>query len=65
MYDTNVRSTTNTAGTTSTASEVAPGRSRKATESPGVSAEGLGKRYGDLWALRELDLQIPAGSVLG
>jgi ABC-2 type transport system ATP-binding protein len=31
----------------------------------GVVAEGLGKRFGDLWALRELDLEIPAGSVLG
>ena len=31
----------------------------------GVSARGLGKRYGDFWALRDLDLDIPAGSVLG
>src|SRR4051812_32198563 len=31
----------------------------------GVAAEGLGKRYGDLWALRDLDLDVPAGSVLG
>jgi ABC-2 type transport system ATP-binding protein len=31
----------------------------------GIVAEGLGKRYGDLWALRELDLDVPAGSVLG
>jgi ABC-2 type transport system ATP-binding protein len=30
-----------------------------------VQAEGLGKRYGDLWALRELDLEVPTGSVLG
>src|ERR671923_385605 len=33
--------------------------------SDGIVAEGLGKRYGDLWALRELDLHVPAGSVLG
>jgi ABC-2 type transport system ATP-binding protein len=32
---------------------------------PGVVTEGLGKRYDDLWALRDLDLQVPAGSVLG
>src|SRR3954454_2812873 len=32
---------------------------------PGVVAEGLGKRYGELWALRDLDLSVPAGSVLG
>jgi len=32
---------------------------------PGVVAEGLGKRYDELWALRELDLEVPAGSVLG
>jgi ABC-2 type transport system ATP-binding protein len=31
----------------------------------GVVAEGLGKRYGDLWALRDLDLHVPAGTVLG
>ena len=30
-----------------------------------VRAEALGKRYGDLWALRELDLEVPTGSVLG
>ena len=33
--------------------------------SAGVSAEGLGKRYGELWALRDLDLDVPAGTVLG
>src|SRR6187200_1943876 len=33
---------------------------------PGVVTEGLGKRYdNDLWALRDLDLEVPAGSVLG
>jgi ABC-2 type transport system ATP-binding protein len=31
----------------------------------GVSTEGLGKRFDDLWALRDLDLEVPAGSVLG
>jgi ABC-2 type transport system ATP-binding protein len=30
-----------------------------------VRATGLGKRFGDLWALRELDLEVPAGTVLG
>lgn len=30
-----------------------------------LRAESLGKRYGDLWALRGLDLDVPAGSVLG
>jgi ABC-2 type transport system ATP-binding protein len=30
-----------------------------------VQAEGLGKRYGGLWALRELDLEVPTGTVLG
>jgi len=31
----------------------------------GVRARGLGKRFGDLWALRQLDLDVPAGTVLG
>jgi ABC-2 type transport system ATP-binding protein len=31
----------------------------------GVHATGLGKRYGELWALRDLHLSVPAGSVLG
>jgi ABC-2 type transport system ATP-binding protein len=33
--------------------------------SNGIHAQGLGKRYGELWALRDLDLDVPAGSVLG
>jgi daunorubicin resistance ABC transporter ATP-binding subunit len=31
----------------------------------GVVAEGLGKRFGEHWAVRDLDLEVPAGSVLG
>jgi ABC-2 type transport system ATP-binding protein len=31
----------------------------------GVHSHGLGKRYGELWALRDLDLTVPAGTVLG
>src|SRR5687768_10401132 len=31
----------------------------------GVTAQGLGKRFGDLWALRDLDLHVPPGTVLG
>jgi len=31
----------------------------------GVVAEGLGKRFGDLWALRDLDLHVAPGTVLG
>jgi ABC-2 type transport system ATP-binding protein len=30
----------------------------------GVEARGLGKRYGEFWALRGLDLAVPAGSIL-
>jgi ABC-2 type transport system ATP-binding protein len=30
-----------------------------------IVAEGLGKRYGEQWALRDFDLDVPAGSVLG
>jgi ABC-2 type transport system ATP-binding protein len=34
-------------------------------ENTGVRTQGLGKRYGDLWALRGLDLDVPPGSILG
>jgi ABC-2 type transport system ATP-binding protein len=30
-----------------------------------VVTEGLGKRYGEQWALRDFDLAVPPGSVLG
>ncbi len=31
----------------------------------GVTTTGLGKRFGDLWALRDLDLEVRPGTVLG
>jgi ABC-2 type transport system ATP-binding protein len=31
----------------------------------GVETEGLGKRFDDLWALRDVDLRVPTGTVLG
>ena len=31
----------------------------------GVTTTGLGKRFGDLWALRDLDLDVRPGTVLG
>ena len=31
----------------------------------GVTTNGLGKRFGDLWALRDLDLHVAPGTVLG
>jgi ABC-2 type transport system ATP-binding protein len=37
----------------------------ESSPSEGISANGLSKRYGDLWALRDLDLHVPPGSVLG
>ena len=30
-----------------------------------VVAEGPGKQYGELWALRDVDLLVPPGKVLG
>jgi ABC-2 type transport system ATP-binding protein len=32
---------------------------------PGVVAQGLGKRFGDAWVLRDVDLDVGAGTVLG
>jgi ABC-type multidrug transport system ATPase subunit len=31
----------------------------------GVHAEGLGKQFGDLWAVRDLDLDVAPGTILG
>jgi ABC-2 type transport system ATP-binding protein len=30
-----------------------------------ITTEGLGKQYGEQWALRDFDLEVPAGSILG
>ena len=30
-----------------------------------IVAKGLSKQYDDLWALRDVDFAVPAGSVLG
>src|SRR4051794_32441245 len=30
-----------------------------------VEVSGLGKRYGDQWAVRDLDLSVAAGTILG
>src|ERR1700735_352839 len=33
--------------------------------SSAIVAQGLGKRYGEQWALRDFELEVPAGTVLG
>jgi ABC-2 type transport system ATP-binding protein len=35
------------------------------TSSPAIVAHGLGKLYGEQWALRDFELEVPAGTVLG
>ena len=37
----------------------------RSTNETGVFAEALGKRFGELWALRAVHLSAPAGTVLG
>jgi ABC-2 type transport system ATP-binding protein len=37
----------------------------RTNDNHGIHAAGLGKRYGDFWALRDLELSVPAGMVLG
>jgi ABC-2 type transport system ATP-binding protein len=37
----------------------------RSTNNAGVHAEGLGKRFGELWALRNVHLSAPPGTVLG
>ena len=43
----------------------APSTSPHSSSPHGVTAQGLGKRFGDLWALRDLDLEVPTGTILG
>jgi ABC-2 type transport system ATP-binding protein len=52
MYEVDVRPTNSTNGGVATAPS-------------GVVTRGLGKRFGDLWALRDLDLDVAPGTVLG
>jgi ABC-2 type transport system ATP-binding protein len=40
-------------------------QSVRGTNMVGVHAEGLSKRFGELWALRNVHLSAPAGTVLG
>jgi ABC-2 type transport system ATP-binding protein len=56
MYETEVRHTNNSPG--ASPSSLSGGHR-------GVHAEGLGKQFGDMWALRNLDLDVAPGSVLG
>src|SRR3954453_19000022 len=39
--------------------------SSSGSDASGVRTHGLGKRFGELWALRDLELDVPAGSILG
>ena len=64
MYDTAVRHTS-TSSTTGDISGSAGSAGNDGNDGIAVRAEGLGKRFGDLWALRHLDLEIPTGTVLG
>jgi daunorubicin resistance ABC transporter ATP-binding subunit len=35
------------------------------SDHPGVRCRGIGKRFGDFWALRDLDLDVDPGRILG
>src|SRR3954468_4748740 len=39
--------------------------SSSGSDASGVRTHGLGKRFGELWAPRNLELDVPAGSILG
>jgi ABC-2 type transport system ATP-binding protein len=42
-----------------------PIRHTQSDSRPVIAARGLGKRYGQKWALRECDLEVPGGHVVG
>src|SRR4051794_23314517 len=65
MYETAVRHTTSDRDDRSPDAPVASGSMRTAAAPGGVVTHGLGKRFGDLWALRDLDLHVAPGTVLG
>jgi ABC-2 type transport system ATP-binding protein len=74
MYEQDVRHTSNEPGPASAPSvhSVPAGRSVRPTiattsgpTSGGVVTHGLGKQFGDMWALRDLDLDVAPGTVLG
>src|SRR6266511_2773723 len=50
---------------TSTHTTMAPATKGRVVRTGGVVADNLGKRFGDLWALRGLDLSVNPGTVLG
>jgi ABC-2 type transport system ATP-binding protein len=67
MYEQQVQHTNSPAGPPTVVAlptTVAP-PTAAAPSSAGVQAHDLGKRFGDLWALRELDLDVAPGTVLG
>ena len=55
MYENSVRHT----------KTLEPPPSQRASRTGGITATGLGKQFGDLWALRNLDLHVAPGTVLG
>ena len=55
MYETSVHDTNNQS----------PPSSTPRSTTGGITVTGLGKRFGDLWALRNLDLHVAPGTVLG
>jgi ABC-2 type transport system ATP-binding protein len=66
MYDQLVQHTPNGMATPSDRDAgPRPGPGPLPVRGGGVVAEALGKRFGDLWALRDLDLEVAPGTVLG
>ena len=61
MYQVDVHHTTDSPSTNGNGAASIRGRGTGG----GVTATGLGKRFGDLWALRDLDLDVAPGSILG
>jgi ABC-2 type transport system ATP-binding protein len=65
MYDSAVHDTKGTNGPSASTGAPSADVDAAVDADVAVRASGLGKRYGEMWALRDVDLVVPKGTMLG